>query len=127
RNHDGVFGCQLDRGIQEVSGLLHARRPLEGLQLKVPRAQDGPGLRWLKPVVLQDKAERRLPDRIELVGAAADTGDVLTDQRSEGLGQLALEKRSLELFANRHRGHFAFFVDRDRNWQGRSNDEADLA
>jgi len=127
RNDDGVFGRQLDRGIQEVSGLMHARRPLEGLHLKVPRAQDGPGLCRLKPVVLQHQAERRLPDRIELVGAGADAGEFLTDQRSEGLSELALEKRSLKLSANRHRGDFAFVIDRDRNGQRRSNDEADLA
>jgi len=84
-------------------------------------------LRRLKPVVLQYKAERRLPDRIEVVGTGADAADVLTDQRSEGFSELAIEKRSLELFANRYRGDFAFVIDRDRNWQGRSNDEADLA
>ncbi len=79
RNDDGVFGRQLDRGIQEVSGLMHARRPLEGLHLKVPRAQDGPGLCRLKPVVLQHQAERRLPDRIELVNAQS--------KRSVGLSE----------------------------------------
>jgi len=43
RNDDGVFSRQLDRGIQEMSGFLRARRPPEGLQLKPPVPRTVPG------------------------------------------------------------------------------------